>query len=162
LQRAGKDQDPDRRRDRAGDRTDDENQDRRQHHGATAVNVGELSKQRRRCGGREEISGHHPGQIVDPAETPADRRQRRRDNGLLQRGEKHRQHDAEDDRTRHGRVDRLGHRRLGRDYRFSIGARGRPRLAWCGGGNTRSIVGSNLAGHSTAGLGSRSSRSNRK
>ena len=93
---------------RAGDRADDEDRNRRQHHGAAAVNVGELAEQRRRRGRRKQIGGHHPGQVVDAAETFADGRQRRRDNGLLQRREEHGQHDAENDGARLGLIDRRG------------------------------------------------------
>ena len=54
----------------------------------------ELAEQRRRRGGGEQIRRHDPGQIVDVGQAFADRRQRGRDDGLLQRGQKHRQHDA--------------------------------------------------------------------
>ena len=44
--------------------------------------------------------------MVDVAEALADRRQRRRDDGLFQRGEKHRQHDAGHDSANGGMVER--------------------------------------------------------
>ena len=150
LQAARQDQKPDRRRQRAGDRTDDEDSDRRKHDGAAAVDVGELAEQRRRRGRREQIGRHHPGQIVDAAEAFADGRQRRRDDGLFERGEKHRQHDAEDDGARRGVIDRMSARPGAAKRRPAIRAmRGRPRSARAGsvGGNTWPSLGSDFACH---------------
>ena len=77
---------------------------------AAAVDVGELAEQRRRRSRGEQIGGHDPGQVVDVAEALADRRQRRRDDGLFERGEEHRQHDAGDDGADGGVVERRGRR----------------------------------------------------
>ena len=82
------------------------NPDRDQQERAAAVDVGELAEQRRRRGRGEQIGGDDPGQIVDVAKTLADRRQSRRDDGLFQRGEKHRQHDAGDDGADGGMIER--------------------------------------------------------
>ena len=137
----------------------DEERDRRQHDHAAAVNVGELAEQRRRRGGREQIGGHHPGQIVDAAEAFADRRQRRCDNGLLQRRQKHRQHDAEEDRADLGVTDACGRGRLrladgvGHGRRFGRCAASRAHLGESVGGNTRLIVRCNFAGHYAEGFG---------
>ena len=56
-----------------------------------------VSKQRGRRRHREQISRHHPGQFIDAAKASADGGQCRRDDGLLKRGQKHRQHNAGDD-----------------------------------------------------------------
>ena len=87
------------RRQRAGDRAGDEQADRDQHHHAPAVDVGELAVERRHRGAGDEIGGHHPGQVAEVAEVLADGGQRGGDDGLVERAEEHRQHDAEDDRA---------------------------------------------------------------
>ena len=57
----------------------------------------ELAVERRGRGRRQQVGRHHPGQIFEVAEGAADGRQRGRDNGLVERAQKHRQHDAEHD-----------------------------------------------------------------
>jgi hypothetical protein len=106
LQRAREDQHPHRRRERAGERAEKEDRERDQHHRAAAVDVGELAEQRRRDRRRQQIRGHHPGEVLDVVEAAPDRRQRRRDDGLLQRREEHRQHQPGDDRPDGGVVER--------------------------------------------------------
>ncbi len=71
--------------------------ERRQDDRAPAVDVGELAVERRHRGRGEEIGGDDPGQEVGAAERGADGRQRRGDDGGIERGEKHRQQDANDD-----------------------------------------------------------------
>jgi hypothetical protein len=56
-----------------------------------AVEVAELSPQRRRDRRGEQVGGDHPGQMRRSAEVPGDGRQRRRDDGLVQRREEHAQ-----------------------------------------------------------------------
>ncbi len=74
LQRAAKDQRSHARRQRAGERAHHEKADGREHHDAAAVNVGELAVERRHRGAGQEISGDHPGDVVEPAEVDADGR----------------------------------------------------------------------------------------
>ena len=94
----------------------DEQADGDQHHHAPAVDVGQLAVERRHRGAGEQVGGHHPGQIAEIAEMAADGRQRGRHDGLVERAEEHRQHDAEHDgadfRMRERARARLG-RRLG-------------------------------------------------
>ena len=40
----------------------------------------------------EQVRGDHPGQVVQPAEVADDRGQRGRDDGLVERGEQHAEH----------------------------------------------------------------------
>jgi len=87
-------------RDRTAQRPCNEYADADQHHAAPAINVGKLAEQRRRHCGADEIGGHNPRKVLDIAEYPPHRRQGRCHDGLFERGEKHRQHDAEDDRER--------------------------------------------------------------
>ena len=96
---------PHRGRQRAGERARQEDRDRDQHHRAPPVDVGKLAEQRGRDRGGEQIGRHHPGQTPDVAETLADRGQRRRHDGLLQRRQEHRQHQSRDDRARRGMLD---------------------------------------------------------
>ena len=70
---------------------------RGEHHRAPAVDVGELAVERRRRGRGEQIGGHHPGQVLDVVEGAAHGRQGGRDDGLIERAQKHRQHQADDD-----------------------------------------------------------------
>ena len=97
LERAAQHQRRHARRQRASDRTDDKNDDRGQHQNAPPVNIGEFAVERRYRRAGEQIGRHHPGQVVDVAEMTADGRQRGGDNGLVERAEEHRQHNAEHD-----------------------------------------------------------------
>src|SRR6516165_8159342 len=80
----------------ARDGASDENCDRPEQNQSPPINIGQLAEQRRCYRDREQISGHHPRQIVDAAKAPADRRERRRDDGLFECRKKHRQHDPRD------------------------------------------------------------------
>ena len=112
------------RRQCAGDRTGDKNDDRGQHQNAPPVDIGELAVERCHRGAGEQIGRHHPGQVVDIAEMPADGRQRGGDDGLVERAEEHRQHDAEHDgpdfrmRERGQFRRRLGFHRSRLGFRF--------------------------------------------
>ena len=86
------------RRQRRGNGADDEQADGDQHHHAPAVHVGKLAVERHHRRAGDEIGGHHPGQIAEVAEVLADGGQRGGDDGLVERAEEHRQHDADDDR----------------------------------------------------------------
>ena len=101
----------------------DENADRGEHHHAPAMDIGELAVERRHRRAGEQIGGHHPGQVVDIAEMPADGRQRGGDDGLVERAEEHRQHDAEHDGAdfRMRERARLGQRFGLRRPRFCFG-----------------------------------------
>ena len=92
---------------------DEEDDDRHQHHPPPAVDVGELAEQRRHRGGGQEIGGHHPATVLDVGERAPDGRQRRRDDGLLQRREEHRQQDADHDGADGGVIERRGVPRRG-------------------------------------------------
>ena len=56
-----------------------------------AVQVAELAVDRRHRGLREQVGGHHPGDVVEAAEVADDRRQRGRHDRLVQR--RHQQHE---------------------------------------------------------------------
>ena len=84
-------------RQRAGHRARDKNADGDEHQHAPAVDIRELAVERRHRRAGEQIGRHHPGQVADIAEMPADGRQRGGDDGLVERAEEHRQHDAEHD-----------------------------------------------------------------
>ena len=117
LQAAGQDEDEHGRRQGTGDRAEDEHRDGDQDGDPPAVSVAELPVEGRHGGGGEEIDGHHPGQVLEVAELAADGRQRRGDDGLVERCEQHRQHDAEDDPADLGlaqRLDPAGPQRLSR------------------------------------------------
>ena len=112
LQRAAEHQGGHRRRQRAGDRAGDEQADRDHHHDAAAVDVGELAVERRHRGAGEQVGRHHPRQFAEIAEMHADGRQRGGDDGLVERAEEHRQHDADDDGADLGVRQRLVLERL--------------------------------------------------
>ena len=69
-----------------------------------------LPNKRRRHGVGQQIRRHHPAQVLDVAQHAAHGRQRRRDDGLLQRREEHRQHDAHHDGVDRRVVERRGRR----------------------------------------------------
>ncbi|OIQ70904.1 hypothetical protein GALL_474820 [mine drainage metagenome] len=66
-------------------------------HGAAAIDVAKRSEHRRDRGRRQEIGRDHPRQAGDIPELPTDGRQRRGDDGLVEGGQKHRQHQAHQD-----------------------------------------------------------------
>ena len=97
LQAAAEDQHQHARRSRARSRAGHEHAERDQHHAAAAVDVAELAVERRHHGRGQQIGDHDPGQVLEIVERPADGRQRRRHDGLIERAEKHRQRQAADD-----------------------------------------------------------------
>ena len=97
LQPAGKDQHRHRRCDRAGNRPDQEDGDGDQHHGAAAVDVRELAVKRRDSRRGEQIRSDDPREILDIVEDASHGWQRRRHDGLVERRERHREHQPDDD-----------------------------------------------------------------
>ena len=97
LQAARQDQHRHVRRQRAQHRARDEQAQRGDDHGAAAVDVAERAEHRRHRGRGQQIGRDHPGQAGDVVELPADGRQRGRDDGLVERGQEHRQHQAHQD-----------------------------------------------------------------
>ncbi len=95
------------RRYRAQNRARDEQAQRRDDHGAAAIDVGQRAEHRRDCGGGQKVGRDHPRQAGDVLELPADGRQRGGDDGLVERGQKHRQHQADQDGANFAR-DGLG------------------------------------------------------
>ena len=63
------------------------------------MGVAELAIERRRDGGGQEIRGDHPGKMLEIAELAPDGRQRGGDDGLVERGQQQRHHEADDDRA---------------------------------------------------------------
>ena len=84
-------------RHRAQHRARDEQADRREHHDAAAVDVGELAVERRHHGRGQQIGDDDPGQVLEVAEVAADGRQGGGDDGLIERGQEHAQHQAVED-----------------------------------------------------------------
>ena len=70
------------------------------------MDIAKFSKQRRRRSRGKEIRRHDPGKIIKVSKAFADRRQSGRDDGLLQGGEKHCQHDADEDGADSGMIER--------------------------------------------------------
>ena len=66
---------------------DQEDHDRRLEDELAPVEVAELPVQRRGDRRGEQVRGHDPRQVLDPAEVADDRRQRRRDDRLVERRE---------------------------------------------------------------------------
>ena len=111
-----------------------------QHHGAAAIDVGELAVERRDRRGGQKIGGDDPGQILEIVELAADRGHRGGDDGLIEGSEKHRQHQADDDRADSAWLGiRASRRRRGSGRRpggtsCSVGglaARPTDRRGWC-------------------------------
>ena len=126
---------------RADQRAGDENADGDQHQRAPAVNVGQLAVKRRHRGGGEQIGGDHPGEFAEVGKMPANGRQSGGDDGLVERAQKHRQHDAEHDGA-HFRVRERARLNFGRCIGLgffgpSAHARVMPRRARLGNGLQR-------------------------
>ncbi len=98
LQRAEGDQLAHRLAQARQQRAGEEDHDRGQEHGLAPVHVAELSVERRRRRGREQVGGDDPREVLEATEVADDRRQRRRDDRLVQRGQEHAQHQ----RAEHG------------------------------------------------------------
>ena len=84
-------------------RADQEHHDREQEDLLAAVEVAELAVDRRRDGRGQQVGRHHPRQLGEPAQLADDRRQRRRDDRLVERGQHHGQHQPCEDRADAGR-----------------------------------------------------------
>ncbi len=78
-------------------RPGEEDQDRDEEHGLAPVHVAELAVERRRDGRREQIRGDDPREVVEAAEVADDRRQRGRDDRLVERGQEHAEHERRED-----------------------------------------------------------------
>ncbi len=79
-------------------RAGEEDDDRRQEHGLAPVHVAELAVDRRRDGRGEQVRGDDPGEVAEAAEVADDRRQRGRDDRLVERGQEHAEHQRGEDR----------------------------------------------------------------
>ncbi|MGY3648292.1 hypothetical protein ACVWWR_006053 [Bradyrhizobium sp. LM3.2] len=97
LKTARKNQHRQVRRDRAQQRARDEQAERDDDHDAAAVDVAQRPEHRRNRGRGEQIGGDDPGEIGDVVELASDGRKRGGDDGLIERSQKHRQHQADDD-----------------------------------------------------------------
>ena len=58
------------------------------------VQVAELALDRGRAGGREQVGRHHPREVVEPAQVADDGGQRGGDDGLVERGQQHAEHEG--------------------------------------------------------------------
>ena len=63
-------------------------------HDLAPVQVAELPVQRRHDRLSQKVGGHDPGQLLEAAELADDRRECRRDDRAVERGEQHHQHEA--------------------------------------------------------------------
>ena len=97
LDRAERDQLGHPLREPAQRRADEEQDQRALQHDLAPVEVAELAVQRRHRRHRQQVGGDHPRQVLEPAELADDRRQRGRDDRLVQRRQQHHQHQAADD-----------------------------------------------------------------
>ena len=78
-------------------RADQEEHQRPLEHDLAAVEIAELAVQRGDDRDRQQVGGDDPGEVVEPAEVADDRRQRGRDDRLIERRQQHRQHQRPDD-----------------------------------------------------------------
>ena len=92
-------------RERAHERAADEDADAGKHHGAAAMNIGQLAIERGDRRGGQKIGGDDPGEILEIGELASDRRHRGGHDRLIEGSEEHRQHQTDDDRA-HFRVAR--------------------------------------------------------
>ena len=110
LKGAKADQLPHRLREPGEHRAGQEDQDRGEEHGLAPEHVAELPVQRGRDRRGEQVGGHDPGEVIEPAQVADDRRQRRRDDGLVERGEEHAEHQRGEDGRERAPAELLGHR----------------------------------------------------
>ena len=82
---------------RAEDRADREQDQRNRNHDAAAIDVAQRAEHRRHRSRGQQIGRDDPGQVADVVELAADGRQRRRHDGLVERGQEHRQQQAHQD-----------------------------------------------------------------
>ena len=80
-------------------RADQEHDERDLQHDLPAVEIAELARDRRRDGRGEQICRDDPRELVDAAQVPDDRRQRRRDDRRVERREQHHEHQRSEDRS---------------------------------------------------------------
>ena len=83
-------------------RAGEEDEDRGQEDGLAPVHVAELAVDRRRDRRREQVRGDDPREVVEAAEVADDRRQRGRDDRLVERGQEHAEHQRGEDRANSG------------------------------------------------------------
>ena len=88
----------------------DENGDAGEQHGPAPVDVGELAVERRDRGRGKQIGGDDPGEVLDVRVGAPDGRERGRDDRLVKRREKHREHQAENDAPDSRMVEADGYR----------------------------------------------------
>ena len=91
----------------------DEDGERDLEQAAVAVAVAELAPERRGRGGRDDVGRNHPREVGQAAEVGGDHRQGGGEDGLVEHGGQHREHDRgerDPDRRRPGfECGRLGH-----------------------------------------------------
>ena len=85
--------------DSAQHRADQEQHDRRLQQRLSAVQIAELAVQGPGHGRREQVGGHHPGQVRQAAEVAHDGGQRGRDDRLVERGQQQHQHQRREDQA---------------------------------------------------------------
>jgi hypothetical protein len=112
-------------RQRADQRAREISEDRDAQRELAAVDVGDLAVERHHRGRRQQIGGDQPGQVVDVVELAPDRRQRARQDGLVERAHEGRQQDAEDDQQRLTMGEGLGLTAVGVGVHRSRGSRPR-------------------------------------
>ena len=76
---------------------DQEEHERALQHDLAPVEVAELAVERRDDRDRQQVGGDHPRDVLQPAEVADDRRQRGRDDRLVERREQHHQHQRAED-----------------------------------------------------------------
>ena len=92
LQCAEADQLAHRLREPGQHRSGEEDQDRREEERLAADHVAELAVHRSRDRRGEQVGGHHPREVVEPAQVANDRRERGRNDRLIERGQEHPEH----------------------------------------------------------------------
>ena len=94
LQHAGKAQHLDAGGGGAGERGEEEDAERHEHHALAAPHVAQLPVDRGGDGGGEQIGDDYPGDALDAAERGGNVGERSGDDGLVDHGQEHRQHDG--------------------------------------------------------------------
>ena len=111
LHRAERDQLGHVLRDPAEHRADQEDDDRDLERLLAAVEIAELAVERAGDRRREQVRGHDPREVLEPAEVADDRRQRGRDDRLVERREQDDEHQrAEDQADARSRLGGRAHR----------------------------------------------------
>ena len=80
-------------------RADQEEHDRDLQDELAAVEVAELAVERAGDRRGQQVRGDDPREVGDPAEVADDRRQRRRDDRLVERGEQQHEHQRQEDQA---------------------------------------------------------------